>query len=81
MRQRISRLLECYDSKDQYIFCQAIPPTKAQIMSAAIPAALKAADVARFAHRAGQLEKARPAVAYWCQLHWQYLVRSSDFER
>ncbi|KAG8527094.1 uncharacterized protein KY384_008523 [Bacidia gigantensis] len=38
-------------------------------MSATIPSALKAADVARFAHRAGQLERARPAVAYWCN-YW-----------
>ncbi|KAL9130505.1 MAG: hypothetical protein Q9217_001325 [Psora testacea] len=35
-------------------------------MAAAIPPALRAADIARFAHRAGQVEKARPAVAYWC---------------
>ena len=39
------------------------------MMAAAIPAPLKAADVARFAHRAGQLEKAKPVVAYYCKLH------------
>ena len=39
----------------------------ATAMSAAIPAALKTADISRFAIRAGQLEKARPAVAYWCE--------------
>ena len=38
-------------------------------MAAAIPAPLKAADVARFAHRAGQLEKAKPVVAYYCELY------------
>ena len=37
-------------------------------MAAAIPAPLKAADIARFAHRAGQLEKAKPVVAYYCEL-------------
>lgn len=36
-------------------------------MAAAIPPALKAADIARFAQRAGQLEKAEPVVAYWCK--------------
>ncbi len=38
-------------------------------MAAAIPAPLKSADVARFAHRAGQLEKAKPVVAYYCELY------------
>ncbi|MCJ1269394.1 hypothetical protein MMC22_009286 [Lobaria immixta] len=38
-------------------------------MAATIPAALKAADIARFAQRAGQLEKAKPIVAYWCN-YW-----------
>ena len=38
-------------------------------MAAAIPPALKAADIARFAQRAGQVEKAKPAVAYWCN-YW-----------
>lgn len=33
-----------------------------------IPAGLKPADIARFALRASQLEKIKPAVAYWCQL-------------
>ena len=36
-------------------------------MAAAIPTPLKAADIARFAHRAGQLEKAKPVVAYYCK--------------
>ncbi|KAG7005923.1 vacuolar protein sorting-associated protein vts1 [Physcia stellaris] len=36
---------------------------------AAIPAALKSADIARFAQRAAQLEKAKPVVAYWCN-YW-----------
>lgn len=38
-------------------------------MAAAIPTALKAADIARFAQRAGQVEKAKPVVAYWCN-YW-----------
>ena len=38
-------------------------------MAAAIPPALKAADIARFAQRAGQVEKAKPVVAYWCN-YW-----------
>lgn len=36
-------------------------------MAATIPAALRSADIARFALRAGQVEKAKPAVAYWCK--------------
>ena len=35
-------------------------------MAVEIPAALKAADITRFAHRAAQLEKPKPIVAYWC---------------
>ena len=38
-------------------------------MAAAIPPALKAADIARFAQRAGQVEKAKPVIAYWCN-YW-----------
>ncbi|KAL8940254.1 MAG: hypothetical protein Q9216_002908 [Gyalolechia sp. 2 TL-2023] len=38
-------------------------------MAANIPAALKSADIARFAQRAGQVEKAKPSVAYWCN-YW-----------
>lgn len=38
-------------------------------MAAAIPPALKVADIARFAQRAGQVEKAKPVVAYWCN-YW-----------
>lgn len=37
-------------------------------MAAAIPSALKAADIVRFAQRAGQVEKAKPVVAYWCKI-------------
>ncbi|MCJ1468970.1 hypothetical protein MMC07_007601 [Pseudocyphellaria aurata] len=47
-------------------------------MAAAIPTALKAADIARFAQRAGQLENAKPIVAYWCN-YWivhQILAKS-----
>ena len=35
-------------------------------MAAQVPAALKAADLTRFAHRAAQLEKPKPIIAYWC---------------
>lgn len=38
-------------------------------MAATIPPALKAADIARFAQRAGQVEKAKPVIAYWCN-YW-----------
>ncbi|KAL8744559.1 MAG: hypothetical protein Q9184_007985, partial [Pyrenodesmia sp. 2 TL-2023] len=38
-------------------------------MASSMPAALKSADVARFAQRAGQVEKAKPAIAYWCN-YW-----------
>lgn len=36
-------------------------------MTSTIPAALKSADIARFAQRAGQVENAKPAIAYWCK--------------
>ncbi|KAL2823158.1 Vta1 like-domain-containing protein [Aspergillus cavernicola] len=35
-------------------------------MASNIPAALKSADIGRFAVRAAQLEKAKPIIAYWC---------------
>ncbi|KAL8872541.1 MAG: hypothetical protein Q9174_001847 [Haloplaca sp. 1 TL-2023] len=38
-------------------------------MAANIPAALKSADIGRFALRAGQLEKAKPSISYWCN-YW-----------
>ncbi|KAL8991949.1 MAG: hypothetical protein Q9169_007505 [Polycauliona sp. 2 TL-2023] len=38
-------------------------------MATNIPAALKSADITRFAQRAGQVEKAKPAIAYWCN-YW-----------
>ncbi|KAL8734143.1 MAG: hypothetical protein Q9166_001628 [cf. Caloplaca sp. 2 TL-2023] len=38
-------------------------------MATGIPAALKSADIARFAQRAGQVEKAKPSIAYWCN-YW-----------
>jgi hypothetical protein len=37
-------------------------------MAAKIPASLKAADLSKFTFRAGQLELAKPVVAYWCKL-------------
>ena len=40
---------------------------RAAIMAAAVPPPLKAADVSRFAHRAGQLETQKPVVAYYCE--------------
>lgn len=43
---------------------------------AAVPAALKSADIARFAQRAGQLEKAKPVVAYWCMKSYAFLVEN-----
>ncbi|KAI4266788.1 MAG: hypothetical protein L6R38_008548 [Xanthoria sp. 2 TBL-2021] len=38
-------------------------------MASSIPAALKTADITRFAQRAGQVEKAKPSIAYWCN-YW-----------
>ncbi|KAG9232649.1 Vta1 like-domain-containing protein [Amylocarpus encephaloides] len=38
-------------------------------MAANIPAKLKTADLTRFIVRAGQLEKAKPVIAYWCE-YW-----------
>jgi hypothetical protein len=37
-------------------------------MAANIPSPLKAADLTKFIIRAAQLEKAKPVVAYWCEL-------------
>ncbi|KAL2849171.1 Vta1 like-domain-containing protein [Aspergillus pseudoustus] len=38
-------------------------------MASNIPAALKSADIGRYAVRAAQLEKAKPIIAYWCN-YW-----------
>ncbi|KAL8852896.1 MAG: hypothetical protein Q9221_002272 [Calogaya cf. arnoldii] len=38
-------------------------------MASSIPAALKSADIIRYAQRAGQVEKAKPSIAYWCN-YW-----------
>ncbi|MCJ1331480.1 hypothetical protein MMC10_008171 [Thelotrema lepadinum] len=35
-------------------------------MAAIVPNSLKSADITRFVSRAAQIEKAKPAVAYWC---------------
>lgn len=35
-------------------------------MATTAPAALKAADISRFALRAAQLAQAKPIVSYWC---------------
>ena len=48
-------------------------------MTAAIPPALKAADIARFAQRAGQVEKAKPIVAYYCALNLLTRRRLAEF--
>lgn len=36
------------------------------IMATNVPAPLKTADVSRFVIRAAQVEKVKPAAAYWC---------------
>ena len=54
--------------------------TKLSAMATAIPPALRAADIARFAQRAGQVEKARPAIAYWCKLFRELPKRKADQE-
>lgn len=38
-------------------------------MASSLPAKIKTPDIARFAHRAAQLESAKPIVAYWCE-YW-----------
>lgn len=44
-------------------------------MADKLPAALrKNADIARFAIRAAQLEKVKPAVAYWCKKWHEYVL-------
>ena len=49
--------------------------------TAAIPPALKAADIARFAQRAGQVEKAKPVVAYWCKIMFFLPLAISDLDQ
>ena len=39
-------------------------------MASTVPNSLKSADINRFALRGAQVEKAKPAVAYWCELIW-----------
>lgn len=41
-------------------------------MALPIPATLKNADIARFALRAGQLEKMEPVIAYWCMSFFSF---------
>ena len=41
-------------------------PLRILYAMATVPAALKSAGIAQFAQRAGQLEKVKPVVAYWC---------------
>ena len=47
-------------------------------MATQIPAKLKSADIQRFALRASQLEKAKPAIAYWCKLPGHLKAGSSN---
>lgn len=35
-------------------------------MAGPIPAKLKGLNIAPFAHRAAQLDKVKPIIAYWC---------------
>lgn len=53
------------------------------IMAAEVPAALKAADITRFAHRASQLEKPKPILAYWCMFLGtsNLIIPSTDLSR
>jgi hypothetical protein len=45
-------------------------------MALPLPAKLKAtADITRFAQRAAQLEKLKPAIAYWCKSSLPVLLR------
>ena len=47
-------------------------------MASHIPAALKSADIGRFAVRAAQLERVKPVVAYWCECC--VIVPGTDYE-
>jgi hypothetical protein len=49
------------------INCDSEISGRHQNMASNIPAALKSADIGRFAVRAAQLEKAKPIIAYWCE--------------
>jgi hypothetical protein len=50
------------NNPDSYFFHHTSPA----VMAAHIPDKLKAADLTRFIVRAGQLEKVKPVMAYWC---------------
>lgn len=50
-------------------------------MANTVPASLKSADIARFAHRAAQLEKPKPAVAYWCMPIYRVVGYAADEEQ
>lgn len=47
-------------------------------MASSLPAALKSADITRFAQRAGQVEKAKPSIAYWCTSDFPSVGRRSE---
>jgi hypothetical protein len=57
-----------------YLYGQA--SQLADSMALPLPAKLKAtADITRFAQRAAQLEKLKPAIAYWCKSSLPFLLR------
>jgi hypothetical protein len=58
-----------------------VSPPSLATMAANIPARLKTADLTRFIVRAGQLETAKPVVAYWCKLHRISIWLSADVGR
>ncbi|KAI9681011.1 MAG: hypothetical protein M1829_001091 [Trizodia sp. TS-e1964] len=52
-----------------FISTSFTPFTPDTVMATPIPSSLKSLDISRFAHRAAQLEVAKPAVAFWCN-YW-----------
>ncbi|KAF2675509.1 DUF605-domain-containing protein [Microthyrium microscopicum] len=50
-------------------------------MASSIPSALKTADITRFVLRANQLEKVKPAIAYWCTLLVVETILSKGLEK
>ena len=65
LQKLTSDLLATVD-QDHIFLETGLPCASSLAMAAQVPAALKAADITRFAHRAAQLEKPKPIVAYWC---------------
>jgi L-rhamnose isomerase len=64
LRLRLQSIAYCSRTID--VFCGQEDLDTILTMVAHVPAAMKDADITRFAHRAAQLESVKPVIAYWC---------------